>query len=326
MNTHQVIPETMIAALIAAPGATESFALRELPVASTFAAEVLVRVEYSSVNPIDVKTRAGGGASAGLHFPAILGNDFSGVVVRAAYESHPLQPGDRVYGMVGVPRYPGTSAQYVAVSTMSVAPLPTTLDFRSAAAVPLAAMTAWGAAIEVAQITAGQRVLIHAGAGGVGHFAVQFAALRGAHVITTASAHNAAFLRELGAAEVVDYHEERFEKVIAPVDVVIDLIGNAHDHTATRSLEILKPGGIIVNVPSGTWPTMIAETAGRDLTATTFKLEPNASTLRQITELIEQGQVRVHVAAEYELTDLDLAYQAVAAGHTRGKIVVRLPG
>lgn len=319
------LPDTMIAAVIDTPGPTENLRLREVPLPATFISELLVRVEYSSVNPIDAKTRAGGGTAAGLHYPAILGNDFAGVVVRAPFEAHPLQPGTRVYGMTNVPRLPGSSAQYVAVPSMSVAAMPETLDFAHAAAVPLAALTAWGALIDVAGVGAGDRVLIHAGAGGVGHFAVQFAALRGAHVIATGSAANAAFLRELGAQQVVDYRAERFEDVVDPVDVVLDLIGNVHDATGTRSLRVLRPGGLIVNVPSGSWPTLLEEAAAAGVRATTYKLAPNAAILEQITALIDAGTLHVEIAAEYPLEQLAEAHRALEAGHTRGKIVVRIP-
>lgn len=323
MTEH--LPETMIAAVIDETGPAENLTLREVPLPATFISELLVRVEYSSVNPIDVKTRAGGGTSAGLHYPAILGNDFAGVVVRAPYEAHPLQPGTRVYGMTNVPRLPGSSARYVAVPSMSVAAMPATLDFAHAAAVPLAALTAWGALHDVAAVSAGDRVLIHAGAGGVGHFAVQFAAHRGAHVIATGSAGNADFLRSLGAAQVVDYRSERFEEVVDPVDVVLDLIGNVHDDTGTRSLGVVKPGGLLINVPSGSWPTLIADATAAGVRATTYKLAPSAAALQQIMALIDAGELHVEIAAEYPLEAISEAHRALEAGHTRGKIVVRMP-
>src|SRR5690606_15358776 len=153
--------------------------------------ELLVRVTAAGINPIDAKTRAGRGVSAHIRtYPTILGGDFSGIVEATPYEAHPLEAGTPVYGMMSVPRTDGSYAEYVAVSSLSVARRPKNLSAVEAAGVPLAAMTAWGS-LEQAGLDAGSRVLIHAGAGGVGHFAVQFAAILGAEVITTASERNA---------------------------------------------------------------------------------------------------------------------------------------
>ena len=233
---------TMRAMTIPGAGGPEVLTLAEVERPVRVSAEVLVRVVAAGVNPIDAKTRAGKGGFAGIAgFPAILGNDFSGVVVEAPYEAHPLQPGAEVYGMTSTPRTGGTYAEYVSVSSMSVIRKPAALSHVEAAAVPLAAMTAWGMVVETAKAHEGQRILIHAGAGGVGHFAVQFAAYFGAHVIATGSERNPSWLRELGASEVIDYAAERFEERVSDVDFVIDLIGNVADETATRSLSRAAP-------------------------------------------------------------------------------------
>ena len=149
-------------------------------------------------------------------------------MVRSPYESHPLPPGTPVFGMVPFPRSGGSYAEYAVVPSQSVARKPTSLSHVEAAGVPLAALTAWGLVVETAHAHEGQRMLIHAGSGGVGHFAVQFAAYFGAHVTATGSARNASWLRELGASVVIDHTTTRFEDVIADVDVVIDLVGNVH--------------------------------------------------------------------------------------------------
>ena len=178
-------------------------------------AEFLVKVVAAGVNPIDAKTRGGAGASSAIDsFPVILGNDFSGIVVESAYESHPLKVGDEVYGMTMVPRFAGAYAEYVSVPALAIAKKPRSLSHVEAAAVPLAALTAWGAVVDVAKAHEGQRILIHAGAGGVGHFAIQFANFFGAYVITTGSTRNSGWLRELGAREVIDYTTTRFEDVV----------------------------------------------------------------------------------------------------------------
>ncbi|QAY74804.1 NADP-dependent oxidoreductase [Agromyces protaetiae] len=287
--------------------------------------EVLVRVIAAGVNPVDAKTRAGRGTSAAIpSFPTILGYDFAGVVEQTPYAAHPLQPGDRVYGMGRTPRVGGTYAEYAAVTSMSVAKMPASLDFAHAAAVPLAALTAWGAVVETARVHDGQRVLVHAGAGGVGQFAVQFAAYFGAVVTATGSAANAELLRSLGARHVVDYRAERFEEVAGGQDVVIDLIGNVADDTGTRSLAALRPGGLVVSVPTGAWPTMREDAAASGMRATGYVVSADARTLAVITRLIDDGAVRVHVDREFALEDGAEAHRVLEAGHVRGKLVLRV--
>ncbi|WP_349903443.1 NADP-dependent oxidoreductase [Parafrigoribacterium humi] len=285
----------------------------------------MVKVVAASINPVDAKMRAGKSASAAQPaYPAVLGHDFSGVVVESPYEFCPLQPGDEVFGMVQVPRYQGSFAEFLVVSTLNVARKPTELSHVEAAAVPLAALTAWGVVVDAAQAHKGQRVLIHAGAGGVGHFAVQFAAHFGAEVIATGSAHNAEWLRELGASAVIDYTTTRFEDVVHDVDVVIDLIGNVHDNTGTRSLRTLRPGGLIVNIPTGSWPGFIADAAAAGMQATHFKLAPDGRVLEGIAQLLDSGDIRVHIDRVFELDRIAEANHLLEEGHTRGKIVLRV--
>lgn len=304
-------------------GGPEVLELTELPCPARVNGEVLVRVVAAGVNPIDAKTRAGRGAYPGIAgFPVVLGNDFSGIVEEAPYESHPLQPGTEVFGMGMVPRVPGAYAEFVSVSALSVIRKPPRLSHVEAAAVPLAALTAWGMVVDTARAHEGQRMLIHAGAGGVGHFAVQFAAYFGAHVIATGSSRNAAWLRELGAREVIDYTAERFEEVLDPVDAVIDLIGNVHDETGSRSLRVLRPGGILVNAPTGSWPEMAAEAHAAGVRATGYRVLPDGSTLAVIARLLESGDVRVFVDQVFDLADAADAHRAIESGHTRGKIVL----
>ncbi|MEX1079654.1 MAG: NADP-dependent oxidoreductase [Homoserinimonas sp.] len=273
------LPETMRAALMDRTGEPGALRLGEVPTPRNISGEVLVKVSAAGINPIDAKTRAGGGVSSAItRYPAILGGDFSGVVVETSYTAHPLQPGDLVYGMMSVPRTQGSYAEYVAVSSLSVARRPRNLTAIEAAGVPLAALTAWGV-IELAELAPGKRVLIHAGAGGVGHFAVQFAAHLGAEVVATASGRNIEWLRSLGASEVIDYKASRFEDHLTGLDAVIDLIGNVQDNTGTRSLQVLRPGGVIVNVPSGSWPTFLDDARVAGMRATTYKVNPDARVL-----------------------------------------------
>lgn len=314
---------TMRAIIMTEPGAPDVLHLADIDRPVRTGAEVLVKVVAAGVNPVDAKTRSGAGAFAAVsQFPLVLGNDFSGVVVEAPYEAYPLQPGTEVYGMGMVPRIGGAYAEYVSVNAMSVVRKPSALSHVEAAGVPLAALTAWGMVVETAKAHEGQRILIHAGAGGVGHFAVQFAAYFGAYVITTASPRNASWLRELGASEIVDYTAGPFEKAVDEVDVVIDLMGNLGDKTASRSLKVLRPGGLIVSAPSGGWPTLVADCAAAGVRGTSYRVTPEGSTLSVISRLLESGDVRVYVDQVFPLADVGAAHTALESGHTRGKIVL----
>lgn len=315
----------MRALVIDQTGEADELHIAEVPDPIRISDEVVVRIVAAGVNPIDAKTRSGRGVAKAIpSYPAVLGGDFAGVVESVPYSAHPLQPGDRVYGMGRVPRLGGSYAELISVSSMSLTRMPSTLSFAEAAAVPLAALTAWGAVVDTARVHDGQRVLIHAGAGGVGHFAVQFAAYFGAVVTATGSARNADFLRELGARRVIDYAAERFEEVATDQDVVIDLIGNVADDTGTRSLDALREGGLIVTVPTGSWPTMAEEAAARGIRSTGYSVAPDARTLSVITRLIDDGAVRVHVDREFPLEEGAAAHRLLEAGHVRGKVVLRV--
>ena len=314
---------TMRAMVMDSTGGPEVLHATEVAMPVRANAEFLIKVVAAGVNPIDVKTRAGRGvASAITQYPVVLGNDFSGVVVESPYESHPLKPGDEVYGMTMVPRLSGAYAEYLTVPAMSLARKPRSLSHVEAAGVPLAALTAWGAVVEVAKAHEGQRMLIHAGGGGVGHFAIQFAHFFGARVITTGSTRNARWLTELGADDVIDYSTTRFEEVASGVDVVIDLIGNVVDDTGTRSLTVLKPGGLLVNIPTGSWPSLVADATAAGMRATGYRVSPDGATLAVISRLIESGDVRVYVDQVFDLADAAAAHHAIETGHTRGKIVL----
>jgi NADPH:quinone reductase-like Zn-dependent oxidoreductase len=315
----------MRAVVVDAPGEPDALRAASVPVPSPVLSELLVRVVAAGVNPIDAKTRAGAGVSGAIDaYPATPGYDFSGIVVKSPYESHPLPPGTEVFGMASFPRTAGSYAEYVVAPSLSVARKPATLSHVEAAGVPLAALTAWGLVVETAHAHEGQRVLIHAGGGGVGHFAVQFAAYFGAHVTVTASARNAPWLRELGASVVIDYTTTRFEEVVGEVDVVIDLVGNVGGDTGTRSLGVLRPGGLYVLVPTGSWPGFADAAAEADVRATSYKVIPDGGALATIARLLDSGSVQVYIEHVFELAEAPEAHRAIETGHTRGKVVLRV--
>lgn len=318
-------PASMRAAVIDATGAPAVLHAASAPVPSPVMSELLVRVVAAGVNPIDAKTRAGRGVSGAIAaYPTALGYDFSGIVVRSPYESHPLSPGTPVFGMVPFPRVGGSYAEYAVVPSLSVARKPASLSHVEAAGVPLAALTAWGLVVETARAHEGQRILIHAGGGGVGHFAVQFAAYFGAHVTTTASSANASWLRDLGAQSVIDYTTARFEDVVAGVDVVIDLVGDASAGTGARSLGVLRPGGLLIEVPTGAWPGYAEAAAAAGVRATGYKVSPDGGTLATIGRLLDSGSVQVYIDRVFDLADAAAAHTEIEKGHTRGKIVLRV--
>ena len=318
-------PATMRAVVFDAPGDATALSEASLPVPSPVISEVLVRVVAAGVNPIDAKTRSGAGVSGQIpSYPSTLGFDFSGIVVKSPYEAHPLAPGTPVFGMAAFPRSGGTYAEYAVVPSLSVARKPSSLSHVEAAGVPLAALTAWGLVVETAHAHEGQRILIHAGSGGVGHFAVQFAAYFGAHVTATASGRNASWLRELGASVVIDYTTTRFEDVVAEVDVVIDLVGNVTGDTGTRSLRVLRPGGLYVVVPTGSWPGYADAADAAGVRATSYKVIPDGGALATVGRLLDSGAVQVYIDRVFDLADAASAHRHLEEGHTRGKLVLRV--
>lgn len=321
--------DVMRAAVLTGFGRPEKLEYREdVPAPVLCNSEALVRVFSAGVNPIDAKTRSGKGVSAAItQLPWILGGEFAGVVVQPPYEFAPFQAGDEVVGMLFNPRFQGAYAEYVTAPILSLAKKPENLSMEVAGAVPLAALTAWNAIVEAGSVRHGMRILIHAGAGGVGHFAIQFAKVFGAHVAATASARNREFCEELGADQVIDYTAARFEDALEePVDLVVDLIGNVQDATGSRSIQCLADGGTFLSVPTGSFPTMHEEiqAAGRELHASHLKCSPDGRALQAIMRLIEQGDVVPHLERSFPLKDAAEAHRHIESGRTRGKITLTI--
>jgi NADPH:quinone reductase-like Zn-dependent oxidoreductase len=283
--------------------------------------EVLVRVHAAGINPVDVKTRSGGGMAGIVGKPPfILGWDVSGVVEEAGFGVTTLHPGDEVYGMPRFPHQGGGFAEYVTAPSRHFARKPAGLSHIEAAALPLAGLTAWQILVDTAAMEPGQRVLVHAAAGGVGHLAVQIAKARGAYVIGTARAAKHDFLRSLGADETVDYSAVAFEDVVHDVDLVVDNIGDPEHQR--RSLEVLRPGGLMVAVPGGADPAVEEQARARGLRATSFLVEPDLGGLEQLTALVEAGRLRPEVSAVLPLADAAKAHELIESGRTQGKVVL----
>ncbi|MFD5462843.1 NADP-dependent oxidoreductase [Kitasatospora sp. NPDC127059] len=295
-------------------GGPEQLVERELARPEPGLNEVLVRVHAAGVNPVDWKTRASGGLIEWGAVPAV-GWDVSGTVEAVGPGVGIHRPGDEVYGMPLFPRQAGAYAEYVVAPARHLAPKPAGLTHVEAAALPLAGLTAWQALVDAADVRPGERVLVHAAAGGVGHLAVQIAKARGAHVIGTASAGKHGLLRELGADEVIDYRAVRFEEAVSDVDVVLDGLGG---ETAERSLLVLRPGGRLITLPGpGDVPT-----ARDDVRAAWVLVEPDHLGLRELTALADRGVLRPVVETVLPLDQAAKAHELGEQGRTTGKIVL----
>ncbi|MGO1749570.1 MAG: NADP-dependent oxidoreductase [Marinobacter sp.] len=286
------------------------------------AGQVLIRVHGAGLNPIDWKTRKGLGFVAKQiesTLPWTPGYDIAGEVVAIGDGVTTLAPGDRVMGLVGFPLNGGSYAEYALATADELAVVPEELDLVTAGALPLAALTAWQALFEVAELEPGQKILVHAGAGGVGHLAVQFALARGAHVIATASSGNRDFLSELGVHEVIDYHTTDFADECFGLDVVLDLIGG---DTGKRSLRTLGEKGMLVTIPTVTADEVVSAAEAQGLKAHGMTVRPDVFHLDEIAELIEDGDVKVHIEKTFALDQVVQAHELLEGGHVRGKLVL----
>ncbi|WP_153532385.1 NADP-dependent oxidoreductase [Actinomadura macrotermitis] len=278
-------------------------------------AEVLVRVHAAGVNPTDWKHRTHGGLLGAP--PFVLGWDVSGVVEATGLGAALHKPGDEVFGMLPYPYGVGAHAEYVTAPSRTFVRKPANIDHVQAAALPLAALTAWQALIDVGGLRAGQRVLIHAAAGGVGHLAVQIAKAHGAYVIGTARAAKHDFVRGLGADEVIDYTAVDFAEAVQGVDVVLDGIGGDY---GPRSLRTLRPGGTLVSIALSNLADMDAAAAG--VRGEVVLVEPDHAIMKEIAALAEAGRLRAELDTVLPLADAAKAHERGETGRVQGKIVL----
>ncbi|MFI7128347.1 NADP-dependent oxidoreductase [Nonomuraea sp. NPDC050153] len=284
--------------------------------------EVLVRVEAAGLNPTDWKTRESGGFLRD-ELPFVLGYDVSGVVEDSGVGQALHKPGDEVFGMLKYPDGHGAFAEYVTAPSRHFVRKPAAVDHVQAAGIPLAGLTAYQALVDVAGLKGGQRVLIHAAAGGVGHLAVQIAKARGAYVIGTASAAKHEFLRGLGADELVDYRNEDFAEVVRDVDVVLETIGGDY---GPRSLRTLRAGGTIVSlVLRDLDPDLHRRAAELGIRSEAMLVEPDHAAMRALAALAEAGRLRAEVAAALPLAEAAKAHELGETNRVTGKIVLTVP-
>jgi len=278
--------------------------------------EVLIRVIATGVNPVDSLIRSGKYAKFfGTTLPLIPGYDIAGAIEKAGAKVTRLKIGDAVYAYT---MWGGGYAEYTVATEGEAAIKPKSISFVEAAGVPLAALTAWQALIDTANLSSGQTVLIHGGSGGVGSFAIQIAKARGAKVIATASTPNQDLLKQLGADVAVDYTKQKFEDVAKDVDAVLDSVGK---DTLERSYGVLKKGGFIATLVA---QLDQAELDKHGIHGASISVKPNAGELSEITKLIDEKKIKPIVSLVLPLSDAVKAQEQAATHHTRGKIVLKV--
>jgi NADPH:quinone reductase-like Zn-dependent oxidoreductase len=301
-------------------GGPQQLRVEEIPLPKPGRGQLLIAVQAASVNPVDAKIRTGKFSGFQPALPAIAGRDISGVV-RALGPTGgrrgKFKIGQPVFGMLDYDR--GAYARYTLATSREVVRRPTGVSDREAATLGVAALTAWQGLFDHGRLRRGERVLIHGGAGGVGHFAVQFAKLRGATVIATAGTRDLDWVRQLGADQVIDYQRERFEDEVGDIDLVFDLIAG---ETQTRSWQVLKEqGGRIVSTLA---EPDAAEKRRHRASGERIVVKADTRELTRIAQLVADGKVKVHIGKALPLAKAKAAHQLIESGHLRGKIVLTI--
>ena len=296
--------------------------MMDIPVPSVKADEVLVKVKATSVNPVDIKTRIGKSLYNDLKNepPIILGWDISGVITQIGSAVAEFKIGDEVFGMINFPGHGRAYAEYVAAPAAHLALKPKNITHEEAAVATLAALTAWQALVSQAKVQKAQRVLIHAAAGGVGHYAVQVAKYLGAYVIATSSAANKDFVLSLGTDEHIDYKTQVITEVAKDIDFVLDPIGGDN---LDQSIAVTKKGGTVIVLPSGSITEARMEKAKqKGINFYFFVVASNGQDMKTIAGLLEKGIIRSHVSQTFPLDKIGDAHLQIETGRTRGKIAV----
>lgn len=311
---------TMRAVRIHAYGGPEVLVAEDAPRPEPGAKEVLIRVQAAGINPWDWKVRTGYVKDIiRFQLPMIPGWDVSGIIAAAGAETTAFKPGDEVYGLLDRSR-DGSYAEYAVAQAAELALKPKSLDFVQAAAMPMTSLAAWQALFEQAGLSAGQTILIHGAAGGIGHLAVQFAKWKGAYVIGTAATKDLDFVLRLGADEVIDFQTEQFEDKVRDVDVVLDVIAG---EVQERSWPVIRKGGILVSTLS----ISSMETATKfGVQAKAFTAHSDGPQLAQIAELVDAGKVKPFVNTVLPLEAAGQAHDLLQHGHMRGKVVLKVAG
>ncbi len=325
MAYQNFMGRTMKAIILKENGGPENLKVAEIPVPEIKSNEVLVRVKAISINPVDAAVRQNSHALQRIIHPEknedtfILGWDISGTVEEAGSDVKTMKTGDDVFGLVNFSGNGKAYAEHIAARADHLALKPGNISHEEAAGATLAALTAWQGLVKVAKIKGGEKVLIHAAAGGVGHYAVQIAKYFGAYIIGTASSENRDFLHQLGADEIIDYTTTAFETKINDADIVLDSIGGDH---YLRSIDALKPCGRLVMLKSGVGDGVEEKAEKRSIVLLQFLVKSSGEDMKHIAQLLEEGEIHSHISRTYHFDEIPQAHQQIETRKTRGKIVV----
>jgi NADPH:quinone reductase-like Zn-dependent oxidoreductase len=314
----------MKAIILKESGSEENLEMAELPIPLINNREVLIQAKAISINPVDIKTRTGKSLYSELRSQnpfIILGWDVSGIVIEAGRAATKFKPGDEVFGMINFPGHGKAYAEFVAAPIEHLALKPANITHEEAAAATLAALTAWQALITNAKVSKGQKVVIQAASGGVGHYAVQIAKWLGAYVIATSSAANRDFVMSLGADQHIDYKKHRVDSIVTDADFVLDPIGGDN---IEPSLNAVKKGGTMIMLPSLFKEEIIAMAGAKGVNGYFFTVQSNGADMQQLATLLEKGIVRSHVSKKFSFDKMKEAHLQIESGRTQGKIVVTL--
>ena len=312
----------MKAYILNEPGDTTQLQIKEIAIPEIAGDEVLIRVKAISINPVDSKTRQGKGIYGRLkeESPLILGWDVAGIVEKAGAEVKDFKEGDEVFGMVNFPGHGKAYAEYVVAPASHLALKPQNISFEEAAAATLALLTAYQV-LKKAKVQSSQKVLVHAAAGGVGHFAVQLAKHWGTYVIGTGSEKNHDFIVGLGVDEFIDYHGDQLDTIVGHVDFAFDTVGAEN---IIRSLPLVKRGGTLISIPTGLNDEQKQKATELGVDAYFYLVESSGEDMKEIAELLSQGIVKAHVSKVLPFEQMAEAHQAIDSGRTVGKIIVSL--
>ncbi len=312
----------MKAIIINKPGGVENFEYVETAKPQVKNDEVLVEVKAISINPVDVKVREGAGIYQVLknEHPLIPGWDISGVVAEAGSDAT-FKPGDEVFGMIHFPGHGKAYAEYVAAPVSQLAAKPANITHEQAAASTLAALTAYQAMTRHANVRPGQKVLVHAAAGGVGHFAVQVAKHLGAYVVGTSSAKNKDFVMSIGADAHIDYHGYDWESSEVKYDFVMDTVGGEN---IDKSLDVVKDGGVVISIPAGLSESQMERAKAKNVNAMFFLVTSSGIDMEVLAAWLSKDTLNPHVSEVFDFDEMAKAHLQVESGRTVGKVVVRL--
>jgi NADPH:quinone reductase-like Zn-dependent oxidoreductase len=313
----------MKAIILSAIGSVDNLKFKDMPVPAPQNGEVLIKVQAISINPVDIKTRTGGGVyrygNVSQETELILGWDISGIVTES--KSTLFKVGDEVFGMVNFPGAGKAYAEYVTAPASHLALKPDNITHQQAAAATLASLTAWQVLAQQANVRPGQRVLIHAASGGVGHYAVQLARHLGAYVIGTSSAANKDFVLSLGADEHIDYQSDILSEVTGNIDFVLDCLGTEN---ILQSLSVIKDGGKIISIVSQFTDELKQQAEAKNISGDFYLVHSDGNDMRTLAALLREGKLKSHVSKTFRFEDMADAHKQIESGRTVGKVVVNV--